>query len=140
MANQNQRRSSGYYPVPAKKMGDMLLRNKMVSPEQLRDAVDRAQQLGESVANSLDALGYVDGTQLVDFLSRQYQVPSIDLATVDIPEDIVRLVPREVGERHEMIPVALHGSTLVVAMVDPGNFHAVDYAIAICIRVTGSMT
>jgi len=126
MANQNQRRSSGYYPVPAKKMGDMLLRNKMVSPEQLRDAVDRAQQLGESVANSLDALGYVDGTQLVDFLSRQYQVPSIDLATVDIPEDIVRLVPREVGERHEMIPVALHGSTLVVAMVDPGNFHAVD--------------
>ena len=127
MANPNQqRRSSGYYPVPAKKMGDMLLRNKMVSPEQLRDAVDRAQQLGESVANSLDALGYVDGTQLVDFLSRQYQVPSIDLATVDIPEDIVRLVPREVCERHEMIPVALHGSTLVVAMVDPGNFHAVD--------------
>ncbi len=126
MANQNQRRSSGYYPVPAKKMGDMLLRNKMVSPEQLRNATERAQQLGESVANSLDALGYVDGTQLVDFLSRQYQVPSIDLGTVDIPEDIVRLVPREVCERHEMIPVALHGSTLVVAMVDPGNFHAVD--------------
>ena len=127
MANQNQnRRSSGYYPVPAKKMGDMLLRNKMVSPEQLRNATERAQQLGESVANALDALGYVDGTQLVDFLSRQYQVPSIDLSTVDIPEDIVRLVPREVCERHEMIPVALHGSTLVVAMVDPGNFHAVD--------------
>ena len=127
MANQNSsRRSSGYYPVPAKKMGDMLLRNKMVSPEQLKNATERAQELGESVANSLDALGYVDGTQLVDFLSRQYQVPSIDLSSVDIPEDIVRLVPREVGERHEMIPVALHGSTLVVAMVDPGNFHAVD--------------
>ncbi|HAN30014.1 MAG TPA: type IV-A pilus assembly ATPase PilB [Myxococcales bacterium] len=120
------RRTSGYLPVPTRKMGDILLREKMVSPEQLQNATEQAQRTGEHLHDALASLGYVDGTQLVDFLSRQYQVPSIDLPTVDIAEEIVRLVPREVCERHDMIPVALHGSTLVIAMVDPGNYHAVD--------------
>ena len=120
------KRTSGYYPIPARKMGELLLREKVVSLEQLKNATEKAQSTGKNLAGALDSLGYVDGAHLVDFLSRQYSVPSLDLGTVDIPEDIVRLVPREVCERHELIPVALHGSTLVVAIVDPGNYHAVD--------------
>lgn len=126
MAKERRRSTSQFMPVPTRKMGEMLLRERVVSPEQLRNATEQAQRTGERLHDSLSSLGYVDGAQLVDFLSRQYQVPSIDLATVDIPEDIVNLVPREVCERHELIPVALHGSTLVVAMVDPGNYHAID--------------
>ena len=126
MAKERKRSTSQFMPVPTRKMGEMLVRNKVVSPEQLQNAIEQAQRTGERLHDSLSSLGYVDGAQLVDFLSRQYQVPSIDLATVDIPEDIVKLVPREVCARHDLIPVALHGSTLVVAMVDPGNYHAVD--------------
>ncbi len=121
-----ERRKSGYMPVPVRKMGDLLLREKLVSPAQLQNATEQAQRTGQRLHDSLADLGYLEGTQLVDFLSRQYQVPSIELASVDISEDIVRLVPREVCERHDLIPVALHGSTLVVAMVDPGNYHAID--------------
>ncbi len=124
--NDRNRRSSGYDPIPARKMGELLLREKVVSIEQLKNATEKAQTTGKHLAGALDSLGYVDGAHLVDFLSSQYSVPSLDLSTVDIPEDIVRLVPRDVGERHELIPVALHGSTLVVAIVDPGNYHAVD--------------
>ncbi len=120
------RRKSGYMPVPVRQMGDILLREKLVSPEQLKNATETAQKTGQRLHDALADLGYLDGTQLVDFLSRQYQVPSIDLGSVDIPDDIVRLVPREVCERHDLIPVALHGSTIVVAMVDPGNYHAID--------------
>ncbi len=123
---EKERRKSGYMPVPVRQMGEILLREKLVSPEQLRNATEQAQKTGQRLHDSLAGLGYLDGTKLVDFLSRQYQVPSIDLGSVDIPEDIVRLVPREVCERHDLIPVALHGSTLVVAMVDPGNYHAID--------------
>ena len=127
MANQDGRRKpSGYFPVPVKSMGDLLLRERLVSPEQLKNATEQAQRTGRHLSDTLDTLGYVDGSQLVDFLSRQYQVPSIDLSQVDIAEDVVRLVPREVCERHELLPVALHRSTLVVAIVDPGNYHAID--------------
>ena len=74
----------------------------------------------------MNALGYVDSAHLVDFLSRQYSVPSIDLSTVEVNEEVLRLIPKEVSERHGLAPIALHGSTLVVAIADPGNFHAID--------------
>jgi type IV pilus assembly protein PilB len=128
MANEEDRKrpQSSFLPAPVKSMGEMLLREKMVSVEQLKNAAAEASKTGKHLGGALNALGYVDKAHLVDFLSRQYQVPSIDLSSVDISEDVVKLVPREVSERHQLIPIALHGSTLVVAIVDPGNFHAID--------------
>jgi type IV pilus assembly protein PilB len=121
-----QRKQSQYLPAPIRSMGEVLLREKVVSIEQLHNAAAEAQKTGKHLGSALNALGYVDGAQLVDFLSRQYQVPSIDLTSVDISEDVVHLVPKEVCERHQLLPIALHGSTLVVAINDPGNYHAID--------------
>ena len=131
MANEDDRNTprktqSTYLPAPLKSMGEMLLREKVVSIEQLKNAAAEAVKTGKHLGGALNALGYVDAAHLVDFLSRQYQVPSIDLSTVDISEEVVRLVPREVCERHQLLPIALHGTTLVVAIVDPGNYHAID--------------
>ncbi|MSP92475.1 MAG: type IV-A pilus assembly ATPase PilB [Myxococcales bacterium] len=124
--DRNTRPQSQFLPAPTRSIGEILLRERMVSIEQLKNAAAEAQKTGKHLGSALNALGYVDGTQLVDFLSRQYQVPSIDLASVDISEDVVHLVPKEVCERHQLLPIALHGSTLVVAINDPGNYHAID--------------
>jgi len=120
------RQTSQNLPAVVKGMGEMLLREKMVSVEQLRNAAAEAAKTGRHLGSALQALGYVDKTHLVDFLSRQYQVPSIDLAAVDISPDVTKLVPRELCERHQLLPIAVHGSTLVVAIADPGNYHALD--------------
>jgi type IV pilus assembly protein PilB len=120
------RPSSTFLPMPVKSMGDILVRERLVSVEQLKNAAAEASKTGQHIGAALNALGYVDKAKLTDFLSRQYNVPSIDLSSVDISEDVVKLVPREVCERHSLLPIALHGSTLVVAIVDPGNFHAMD--------------
>ena len=125
--DRNQRRNqSSYLPAPTKSMGDMLLRERLVSVEQLKNAAAEAQRTGKHLGATLNALGYVDSAHLVDFLSRQYQVPSIDLTTVEVNEEVLRLVPKEVAERHGLAPIALHGSTLVVAITDPGNYNAID--------------
>ncbi len=124
---QNPKRStSGYLPAVAKGMGEMLLRERVVSIQQLQNAAAEASKTGRHLGSALQALGYVDKAQLVDFLSRQYQVPSIDLSQVEVSPEVVRLVPRELCERHQLLPIAVHGSTLVVALADPGNYHAID--------------
>jgi type IV pilus assembly protein PilB len=124
--DRNNPRASQFLPATVKSMGELLLREKVVSVEQLRNAAAEASRTNKHLGAALNALGYIDKAHLVDFLSRQFQVPSIDLSAVEIPPEVIKLVPREVCERHQVLPIALHGSTLVVAMVDPGNYPAID--------------
>ena len=122
----NNPRASQFLPATVKSMGELLLRERVVSVEQLRNAAAEASRTNKHLGAALNALGYIDKAHLVDFLSRQFQVPSIDLSSVEIPAEVLQLVPKEVCERHQVLPIAKHGSTLVVAMVDPGNYPAID--------------
>ncbi len=120
--------SKDFTPVKADRaggMGDILLREKLVNMTQLHEA-QQIQKEGENLGYTLAKLGYLEESQLISFLSRQYGVPSINLDECEITEDVVRLVPREVAERHVLMPIARQGSTLIVAMSDPGNIYAMD--------------
>ena len=64
----DRRRTSGYLPVPTRKMGEMLLREKMVSPEQLQNATEQAQKTGEHLHDALATMGYLEGTMGSVFL------------------------------------------------------------------------
>ena len=106
-------------------MGDLLLREKLVNITQLQEA-QRVQQDGENLGFTLAKLGYLEETQMINFLSRQYGVPSINLDECEVSDDVIKLVPREVASRHNLVPIARQGSTLIVAMADPGNIYAMD--------------
>jgi type IV pilus assembly protein PilB len=120
--------SKDFTPVKADRaggMGDILLREKLVNMTQLHEA-QQVQKDGENLGYTLAKLGYLEESQLISFLSRQYGVPSINLDECEVPDDVVRLIPREVAERHVLMPIARQGSTLIVAMSDPGNIYAMD--------------
>ncbi|QDG49932.1 type IV-A pilus assembly ATPase PilB [Persicimonas caeni] len=108
------------------RLGELLLREKVISPEQLRKAQQRSKREGNRLGYELTRLGYVDEGDLTSFLSKHYGVPSVSLAEIDIPENIIQLIPREVAERHQCMPVNRSGATLVVAMADPSNIYAID--------------
>ena len=107
-------------------LGEVLLRSQLVTEKELEQAEESSKEHGAGLAGELTRLGIVQETQLVEFLSRQYGVPSVDLEEVEVPEEIIDLIPREVAERHSVIPIDRHGSTLVVAMSDPSNIYAMD--------------
>lgn len=107
-------------------VGEMLLRENVVSLAQLEEAQSEVMKFGGRLGNTLAKLGYVQETQLVQFLSRQYGVPSIEVEDVEIPLDVIDLIPRAVAERHSLIPINLQGSSLIVAMSDPSNIYAMD--------------
>jgi len=110
---------------PGSSLGELLLREKLINLSQLQDA-QRVQQDGENLGYTLAKLGYLEESHLISFLSRQYGVPSINLDEADVSEEAVKLVPREVAERHVLMPIMRQGSTLIVAMSDPGNIYAMD--------------
>jgi type IV pilus assembly protein PilB len=107
-------------------LGDALVRNDLLSEDELEEAKEHAAKDGKGLTGALARLGYVKETQLVEFLSRQYGVPSINLEEVEVEESVIDLVPKDVAERHNIIPIDKHGSTIVVAMTDPSNIYAMD--------------
>lgn len=107
-------------------LGELLIREKVISPAQLADATEEIRRSGGKLGYALAQLGYLEEVQLVDFLSRQYGVPSLDLDGVDVTEEVISMIPKEVAERHGLIPIDVQGSSIIVAMSDPSNIYAMD--------------
>ncbi|MCB9492614.1 MAG: type IV-A pilus assembly ATPase PilB [Dehalococcoidia bacterium] len=108
------------------KLGELLLRENLISLAQLQRAEEDRRSSGDRLAYTLTKLGFVDETELTQFLSKTYGVPSINLEDFDITPDVISLVPREVASRHLCVPINRAGGTLIVAMADPSNLTAID--------------
>ncbi len=124
-------RPSGNYPAVTKPLGDVLLRTKAVSPVQLTSAMALAEKTGRHLGVALAELGFLNGKELRELLAEQYKIPSIDLSSVAQPEEeVLKAVSREMCERNLLVPISLlrtpQGTKLILAMVDPGNFSAID--------------
>ena len=110
----------------ASRLGELLVRENLISLQQLQKAQEEQRKTGGRLGFQLTKLGFIEETDLTNFLSKQYGVPSINLAEFEIDPDISKLVPKEVAEKHLVIPVNRAGSSLIVAMSDPSNIYAID--------------
>ena len=108
------------------RFGEMLVREKVISPAQLRQAQETARKSGGRLGDELVKRGVIAEGEVTSYLSRMHGVPSIDLENYEIAPKLLELVPRQVAERHMCVPVNRAGSTLVVAMADPSNIFAID--------------
>jgi type IV pilus assembly protein PilB len=108
------------------RIGELLVREKVLSLQQLQQAQDEAKRTGKRLGATLSRLGYVDDQKLTQFVAKQYSLPSINLGEIDIDAAVLKLVPRDICEKHQVIPVRRNGPTLVVAMADPSNIYAID--------------
>ncbi len=108
------------------RLGELLVREKLISLQQLRQAQDEQRTSGHNLGYTLAKLGYISDEEITSFLSTQYRLPAIDLDEFDVDAEVIRLVSREVCEKHKILPVSRSGSSLIVAMADPTNLHAID--------------
>jgi type IV pilus assembly protein PilB len=108
------------------RIGELLVREKMLSIQQLQQAQDESKRTGRRLGATLAKLGFVRDQELTQFVARQYSLPAINLGDIDIEPAVLGLVKRDVCEKHQVIPIRRHGSTLVVAMADPSNIYAID--------------
>jgi type IV pilus assembly protein PilB len=108
------------------KLGELLLKNNLITSQQLEKALDDQKATGGRLGDSLIKLGLVQEGELVGFLSKQYGMPSINLAEIKISPEVLKIIPNDVAIKYQVIPVSLRNSTLIVAMVDPSNIFAID--------------
>jgi type IV pilus assembly protein PilB len=108
------------------RLGELLVRENMISLSQLREAQQEQHKSGQRLGYSLTKLGYIEETDLTQFLSKQYGVPPINLGEFEIDPEVIKLVPEEVARKHNVLPVNRAGASLIVAMSDPANILAID--------------
>src|SRR5688572_9106218 len=110
----------------AVRIGELLLKEKRITPEQLQEALNYQRQNGGKLGFNLIKLGYVKDDEITALLSKQYGVPSIALAQFEIDPGVVKLVPAETAQKYQIVPLSRAGATLTIAMTDPTNVFAMD--------------
>jgi type IV pilus assembly protein PilB len=110
----------------AVRIGELLLKEKRISPEQLQEALNAQRTSGGKLGSSLVKLGFVSDEDITVILSRQYGVPSISLDDFEIDPSIIKLVPFETAQKYQILPLSRSGATLTIAMTDPTNVFAMD--------------
>src|SRR3990172_4204447 len=108
------------------RLGELLVREKMISLQQLQRAQEEAKRSGKRLGHALTQLGFVNDQDLTQFLARQYSLPSFNLNEFDIDPEVIKLIPKDIARKHMVIPVNRAGATLIVAMSDPSNIYAID--------------
>ncbi len=110
----------------AVKLGDLLLKQKLITQEQLETALKLQREEGGKIGEALVRVGAVSEGDITETLSQQFGVPSIDLAHFEIDPGVIKVVPGEVARKYGVLPVNKTGATLTIAMGDPTNVFAMD--------------
>src|SRR6476619_6472596 len=110
----------------AVRIGELLLKEKKITPDQLQQALAHQKANGGKLGFNLVKLGLVKDEEITALLSKQYGVPSINLAQFEIDASIIKLIPADTAQKYQIVPLSRAGSTLTIAMTDPTNVFAMD--------------
>src|SRR5689334_3424617 len=110
----------------SQRLGDLLVKEKVITPEQLEQATKVQKDTNCRLGSALVKLGFLSDEDVTNFLSRQYGVPAINLSYFEIDPSVVKLIPFETAKRYQILPLSRVGASLTIAMVDPTNVFAMD--------------
>jgi len=110
----------------SQRLGDLLVKEKIITTEQLDQAIKKQKEENCRLGAALVKLGVMTDEDVTNFLSKQYGVPAINLSYFEIDPAVVKLVPVETAKRYQILPLSRVGASLTIAMVDPTNVFAMD--------------
>ncbi|MGW8207363.1 MAG: type IV-A pilus assembly ATPase PilB [Syntrophobacteria bacterium] len=110
----------------AQKLGNFLVREGLITPEQLENALQEQKANGGMLGSNLVKMGYIEEAELMEFLSKQFGVPSTDPSKLDVDPDVIEMIPGNIVNKYRIVPISLEGQTLTIAMVDPSNIFIID--------------
>ena len=108
------------------RVGLQLVDAKVISSDDLSQALDIQQGEGGRLGSILVRMGVLSESTLLEFLSQHYGVSTVELSTCSIDESLRGLVPSEIVYQHLVLPVRKTTSRLSLAMADPTNASLLD--------------
>jgi len=108
------------------RLGDLLVREGLITREQLQKALEEQRASGMRLGYVLVKLGIVQEIEITKMLARQYRVPAVDLSRFEVDQKIIKLLPPDVAVKHHVLPLKREGRTLTVAMAEPTNLTVIE--------------
>jgi type IV pilus assembly protein PilB len=108
------------------RIGELLLKEKRITPDQLQQALNHQKANGGKLGYNLVKMGFVKDEEITALLSKQYGVPSINLTQFELDPAVVKLIPPDTAQKYQIVPLSRSGATLTIAMTDPTNVFAMD--------------
>jgi type IV pilus assembly protein PilB len=112
--------------VSIERIGELLVAERMITRDQLEQALREQKNSGTKLGYNLVKLGFIQETELTKMLARQYKMPAVDLSKFELDPRIAKLVPGDLAVRHQVLPLKRDGRTLTVALADPTNLGVLD--------------
>jgi type IV pilus assembly protein PilB len=114
--------------MQSNRLGEILVKNNLINRDQLAMALEEHKLSGGQLwlGSILINMKLVTEGQLTSFLSKQFGVPSVNLADYEIDPSVIKLIPSEVVQKYQLLPVNRAGATLVIAVSDPSNLFAIE--------------
>ena len=112
--------------ITTERLGDLLVREGLITREQLEKALQEQKQNGTRVGYNLVKLGFIAETELTKMLARQFKMPAVDLSRFEVDPRIAKLIPSDLAIKHLVLPLKRDGRTLTVAMADPTNLGVLE--------------
>ncbi len=109
-----------------KKLGEMLLEEKVLSSEDLAKALTEQKKYGDRLGKVLVNMGFITEKNLIDRISKQLGIPIVTLDDREIPEDLIAAMPADLAKTYVAIPVQRRQGVLQIAMADPLDIDAID--------------
>ncbi len=129
------------------RLGELLVKRGLITSTQLEKAIAHHENEERgALSSALVALQFFSDGELTALLQKEYRLPLVDPAAMEVPAEVVRLVPVTLARRHHFVPISLTGSTLTLAMSDPSNLVAINevkfltgYDVKVAVAATGSV-
>ncbi len=107
-------------------LGDILVREKVLNPDQLNAALEFQRKHDVSLASAIIAQGFVTAEEMAQGLSRQLGYPYIDLDQFEVYPDVISLVTVDAAKKYMIMPIHRIRSFLTLAMVDPTDLDVIE--------------
>ena len=107
-------------------LGDLLIREKVLSETQLKTAQAYHQDNEVSMGSAVVSLGYLSEEEVAQTLSREYGYPFIDLDQFEVYPDVLELISLDVAKKYMVMPIHLNRNCLTLAMMDPTDLEVVE--------------
>ncbi|ADL42971.1 type II secretion system protein E [Caldicellulosiruptor obsidiansis OB47] len=114
-------------PRERKRIGDVLVEAKIITPQQLEEALKIQKQTNKKLGEILVEKGYITEDELIEILEFQLGIPHIKLDVYPIDPKAVETISESIARRHTVLPVSFaEDGSLIVAMADPLNIFAME--------------
>ena len=108
------------------RLGEALVKHNLITKDQLAKALQQQETSGGRIGANLVKLGFISEDEITAFLSRQYGVPSINLAQFEVDANTTKLIDADMAQKYQVLPINRTGAILTVVMADPSNLSAIE--------------